>query len=181
MFVFNIGNRYWIVTLARKSSNPVRFTICGETDRNCNQLWRGGVRPCGSEERKSRVCTQRSPAHPSIRISNFGSVLGEKIFAQCRACDQIGETRRMPLGRSWTACSAGRSGPSKATAIPRLTRARASRGTRQLLSHTSRTQDQRFRARRFSLQGRRTRKRIQDPIAYLKQFDVVRKKSAAHW
>jgi cytochrome c len=105
---------------------------------------------------------------------------GEKIFAQCRACHQVGETAKNAVGPHLNGLFA----PRKAGSVEGYSYSAANKNsglTWDEATFTDYIKDPRAKVpgTKMVYAGLKDEKRIQDLIAYLKQFDASGKRMSA--
>lgn len=104
---------------------------------------------------------------------------GEKIFAQCRACHQIGETAKNVVGPYLNGLFGRKAGTVEGYNYSAANKNSGITWDEATFSDYIKDPKAKIPGTKMIYPGLKDEKRIQDLIAFLKQFDAAGKKSAA--
>ena len=104
---------------------------------------------------------------------------GEKIFAQCRACHQVGETAKNAVGPHLNGLFGRKAGTVENYAYSPANKNSGITWDEATFADYIKDPRAKIPGTKMVYAGLKDEKRIQDLIAYLKQFDATGKKMAA--
>ena len=104
---------------------------------------------------------------------------GEKIFAQCRACHQIGETAKNAVGPVLDGLFGRKVGTAEGYSYSEATKISGITWDEATFAEYIKNPRAKIPGTKMAYAGLKDEKPIQDLIAYLKQFDATGNKSAA--
>jgi cytochrome c len=102
---------------------------------------------------------------------------GEKIFAQCRACHQIGETAKNAVGPHLNGLLGRRAGTVEGYNYSTANKNSGLTWDEATFSEYIKDPKSKIPGTKMVYAGLKDEKRIQDLIAYMKQFDISGKKT----
>ena len=104
---------------------------------------------------------------------------GEKIFAQCRSCHQIGETAKNAVGPHLNGVIGRKAGTVEGYAYSPANKNSGITWDEATFSEYIKDPKAKVPGTKMIYAGLKDEKRIQDLVAYLKQFDISGKKAGS--
>ena len=116
------------------------------------------------------VCAAAMLVAPSARAQDAAA--GEKVFAQCRACHQVGPTARNLVGPKLNGLFGRKSGSVEGYSYSAANKKSGITWDEAVFSEYIKNPRAKIPGTKMIYAGLKDEKRIKDLIAYLKQFDA---------